>query len=51
MFTDVWQAAATTLYMSTGRRPNRHLYAEGQRKETTFRRVSYFIFKFKLTVF
>ena len=39
-FTDVWQAAASTLYMCTGRRPNRHLYMEAEPRSDTFQRVS-----------
>ena len=38
-FTDVWQAAASTLYMCTGRRPNRHLYLEAEPRNGTLPRV------------
>ena len=38
-FADVWQAAASTLYMCTGRRPNRHLYLEAEPRNGTLPRV------------
>lgn len=39
-FTDVWQSAASTLFMCTLRRPVRHLYADKEPQGDTFHKIA-----------